>query len=76
MEMCEEALSHVIEECGEVLFWAGKVQRFGWHSSHPKYNNEPNIRGLSRELNDLKRRIRELENTIRVTALDEPLDNN
>jgi len=28
-------LSHVVEECGEVIAAAGKVLRFGWDSTNP-----------------------------------------
>lgn len=32
----DKKLSHVIEECGEVLAAAGKIQRWGWSGSRKK----------------------------------------
>lgn len=49
-------LSHVIEECGEVLSAAGKSQRWGLDSvdpTVPKSEQETNEAWLRRELNDL-----------------------
>ncbi len=60
----EEILSHVIEECGEVLFWAGKVQRFGWKSKHPKYGEEFPYEALLREVKDLRYQLDLLEDEV------------
>lgn len=53
----DKQLSHVIEECGEVLSAAGKTQRWGKDSPNPllpKEQQETNEVWLLRELNDLK----------------------
>lgn len=51
-------LSHVIEECGEVLAAAGKTLRFGLESSNPLTSDpETNREWLLRELKDLKQAI-------------------
>ena len=63
----DKQLSHLIEECGEVLAAAGKTQRWGPYSVNPllpKEQQETNISWLSREINDLKRAISRLEETI------------
>lgn len=63
----EKQLSHVIEECGEVLAAAGKTQRWGPWSVNPlipKEQQEANITWLSREIQDLKLAIVRLEETI------------
>lgn len=60
-------LSHVIEECGEFLAAAGKLQRWGAFSTNPllpKEEREYNIDWLIRELNDLRITIERLEKTI------------
>jgi len=51
------ALSHVVEECGEVLAAAGKCQRWGMDSVNPELppeDQETNRDWLSRELDDLE----------------------
>ena len=60
----EQALGHVVEECGEVLAAAGKIQRFGWAGVNPELpalRQETNKAWLRRELQDLKRAIVVLE---------------
>jgi NTP pyrophosphatase (non-canonical NTP hydrolase) len=61
-------LSHVIEECGEVVAAAGKTQRWGRNSMNPlllsPLGKETNQEWLERELKDLRHAIDRLENTI------------
>ncbi len=60
-------LSHVIEECGEVLAAAGKTQRWGIDSFNPLLppgERETNGTWLVRELSDLKQAIARLEETL------------
>ncbi|MFI3138263.1 MAG: hypothetical protein QX197_15925 [Methylococcaceae bacterium] len=60
----DKRLSHLIEECGEVLAAAGKTQRFGANSVNPLLppeQQEKNIDWLRRELGDLKQVISRLE---------------
>lgn len=63
----DKQLSHLIEECGEVLAAAGKTQRWGRHSVNPLLlpeQQETNLEWLCRELQDLKQAIKRLEATI------------
>lgn len=65
----DKCLSHVIEECGEVLAAAGKLQRHGMHSVNPllpPIEQESNLHWLMRELVDLKEALGRLE-----VAIDE-----
>ncbi len=60
-------LSHVIEECGEVLSAAGKLQRWGKDSVNPLLSpedQESNIDWLMREINDLEQTIARFKNTV------------
>ncbi len=60
----DKRLSHLIEECGEVLAAAGKTQRWGADSGNPLLpaeQQEKNIDWLRRELGDLKQAISRLE---------------
>ena len=53
-------LSHLIEECGEVIAAIGKIQRFGIDNANPKLptdQQETNREQLRRELKDLKHAI-------------------
>jgi NTP pyrophosphatase (non-canonical NTP hydrolase) len=68
----DKQLSHVIEECGEVLAAAGKLQRWGWDSCNPlipEEERETNIDWLKRELRDLKRAIKRFEKTVKEDGL-------
>ena|ERR1700729_3233840 len=60
----DKILSHLIEECGEVLSAAGKTQRWGWDSVNPLIENaeeaETNEEWLFRELSDLEEAINRL----------------
>lgn len=56
------ALIHMVEECGEVCQIVGKLFRFGYNSYHPDdVTKTPNHVLLRREMNDLKKRIAEVE---------------
>lgn len=60
----DKTLSHLIEECGEVLAAAGKLQRWGEFNANPllpKEEQETNIKWLAREIADLKEVISRLE---------------
>ena len=60
----DKKLSHLIEECGEVLAAAGKTQRWGRYSYNPLIDpqeQENNEEWLKRELADLKEAIARLE---------------
>ena len=64
----EKQLSHIIEECGEVLAAAGKTQRWGRYSYNPELppdQRESNLTWLVRELSDLKQAITRFEKTIK-----------
>lgn len=59
-------LSHVVEECGEVLAAIGKTQRWGLKSVNPllpEDEQEPNEDWLRRELDDLLDAIERLQET-------------
>lgn len=63
----DKQLAHVVEECGEVLAAAGKLQRMGKESVNPQLppdQQETNLDWLKRELQDLKQAIEHLEQTI------------
>lgn len=65
----DQTLSHVIEECGEVLAAAGKLQRHGMYSVNPLLpveEQEPNIFWLMRELVDLKQAIERFEQELNL----------
>ena len=56
----DQALAHVIEECGEFLAAAGKTLRFGAASYNPELppdQREDNVTWLLRELADLEQAI-------------------
>lgn len=60
-------LSHLIEECGEVLAAAGKTQRWGPESFNPLLpveQRETNAQWLARELADLHGAILRLSATM------------
>ena len=63
----DKQLSHLIEECGEVLSAAGKLQRWGPESYNPfvpEQERETNLAWLRREMKDLKETLQRLEWTI------------
>lgn len=60
----DQALAHVVEEAGEMLAAAGKIQRFGWDSVNPELAprcQETNARWLEREMRDLTLAISKFE---------------
>lgn len=48
-----ERLSYLLEECGEVIQFIGKVQKHGFDSRHPKYGDKSNRESLAIELSHL-----------------------
>lgn len=63
----DKRLSHVIEECGEVLAAAGKTQRWGRTSVNPLLpvaQQETNEAWLRRELLDLQKAVTRLLETM------------
>lgn len=67
-----KALSHLIEECGEVLAAAGKTQRFGFLSTNPLLppeQRETNAAWLRREVADLKLSIEKLEHEMAAAGV-------
>jgi NTP pyrophosphatase (non-canonical NTP hydrolase) len=65
----EKRLSHLIEECGETLAAAGKLQRWGMFSVNPllpPHEQETNVVWLQREMADLRQALDRLDQ-----ALDE-----
>lgn len=68
----DKQLAHLIEECGETLAAAGKLQRWGAQSVNPLLPpsaQEPNIHWLAREMRDLRQAIDRLETTIETDGL-------
>lgn len=60
----DKRLSHVIEECGEVLAAAGKTQRWGPFSVNPLLpvdQQETNIDWLISEIADLRKALDRLD---------------
>ena len=63
----EQKLGYLIEECGEVLAAAGKTIRWGLNSVNPELppdEAETNSEWIIRELKDLKRAIKFVEESI------------
>lgn len=63
----DKVLSHLIEECAEVIQAAAKIQRFGLDSVNPLLPKEFQITNLVRlnsELSDLKHSIIRIEKEI------------
>jgi hypothetical protein len=61
-------MSHVVEECGEVLAAIGKSQRWGLDSVNPELppeQQETNRAWISRELDDLEGAIMRLRAQLR-----------
>lgn len=60
-------LAHAIEECGEFLAAAGKLQRWGPHSVNPELPREmqeSNIDWLFRELLDVQEAMERLRQSV------------
>lgn len=73
----DKQLSHLIEECGEVLAAAGKTQRWGPLSVNPTIppsERETNLQWLIREMDDLDEALRRLKLTIGRTDFTEERD--
>jgi NTP pyrophosphatase (non-canonical NTP hydrolase) len=65
----DKQLSHVVEECGEVLAAAGKLQRWGPLSVNPlipEGKQETNIVWLRREMADLRQALDRLDATMEI----------
>ena len=62
----QEKLGYLIEECGEVLAASGKLLRWGADSYNPEpeTSNEDNSEWLNRELKDLRRAIKFVQEII------------
>jgi NTP pyrophosphatase (non-canonical NTP hydrolase) len=63
----EKRLSHVIEECGELIAAAGKTQRWGRLSVNPlapPAEQETNIDWLRREMADVREALDRLDQAI------------
>lgn len=63
----DKRLSHLIEECGETLAAAGKLQRWGAHSVNPllpESEQETNLVWLRDEMDDLRQAIDRLDEAI------------
>ena len=66
-------LSHVVEECGEVLAAIGKTQRRGLNSFNPELppdQQETNAAWLKREMADLRGALDRLERAMETAATD------
>ncbi len=59
----DSMLTHVVEECAEVIQAAMKIQRFGWANGHPDKLGHNNTEELLGEISDLKQAIYRLERT-------------
>jgi hypothetical protein len=60
-------LGHLIEECGEVIQVAGKIQRFGWRAKNPLKGRDrrPNEELLQSEIADLQHAINRVKRSRR-----------
>jgi NTP pyrophosphatase (non-canonical NTP hydrolase) len=64
----EKRLSHAIEECGEFLAAAGKLQRWGPKSVNPEippYARVTNLNWLRSEMQDVTEALARLDEAIR-----------
>lgn len=63
----DKRLSKLIEECGEVLAAAGKLQRWGARSCNPELpplQREDNLAWLRREMADVREALDDLDEAI------------
>ena len=66
-------LTHLIEECAELIHILCKVERFGWHHYHPDDPNKvQNYYLVIKEMKDVEKRIIELRGLIREKIWVEP----
>jgi NTP pyrophosphatase (non-canonical NTP hydrolase) len=68
-----QAIGHMVEECGEVLAAVGKSQRWGLESSNPELpesERETNRTWLLREMRDLKAAIKTAEDWLIASMPD------
>lgn len=60
-----DPITHLIEECSELIHILCKVQRFGWGKYRPDDNSKTHNSALVlREMTDVEDRIREVKNII------------
>lgn len=65
----DKRLSHLIEECGELLAAAGKTQRWGVWSENPLLppcDRETNLVWLRREMEDVRQALSRLEESMEL----------
>lgn len=70
----DKQLSHLIEECGELLAAAGKTQRWGKKSVNPLLptdQQETNIEWLKREMHDVELALTRLRLAIEADEASE-----
>lgn len=64
----DKQLSHLMEECSELILAGCKIQRWGrhsWNPDLPPYKRTSNLRDLIREMQDIKLTMNRLEETIK-----------
>lgn len=64
----EEKIGYLVEECGEVMAAVGKSLRWGLESVNPELPGEmqeTNYNWILRELKDLKRAVRMVEDILK-----------
>jgi len=57
----------VIEECSELIQAICKADRFGYLNYHPDRKGESNLKDIRSEIEDVRRRLNEYEQYLRVT---------
>ena len=68
-EKTGDIITCTIEECAELIHILCKVQRFGWKNFNPYDEKKtPNFELVKFELEDLKKRIGQLEEEIRKNS--------
>ena len=65
-----DPITHLMEECAELIQILCKVQDFGWNNWHPDDKEEtPNFKLVLKEIGDVKKRIIEMEEHITSLTL-------